>query len=48
MPEKQAIDLIYLKQGADDGVADYLLNETQAFYLRNQGKKKGLFARLFS
>lgn len=48
LPEKQAIDLIHLKQGADDGVADYLLNETQAFYLRNQGKKKGLFARLFS
>lgn len=48
LPEKQAVDLIHLQQDSSEGVVDYLVNETKAFYLRNNGKKKGLFARLFS
>ena len=40
--------LIHVNTHSVDGVEGYLLNETQAFYQRVDGKPKGFFARLFS
>ena len=46
--EQCSVDLIHVNTHSVDGVEGYLLNETQAFYQRVDGKPKGVFARLFS
>ncbi|WP_180177716.1 enhanced serine sensitivity protein SseB C-terminal domain-containing protein [Acinetobacter sp. YH01005] len=48
LKEQCPVDLIHVNPHSVDGVEGYLLNETQAFYQRVDGKPKGFFARLFS
>lgn len=46
---KISIDLLHIDpQQADEGVHQYFLKETEAFYVRQKPQKKGLFAKLFS
>ena len=42
------VDLIHMLDDDQEGVVAYLRDETEPFYVRAQGKKKGFFARLFS
>ncbi|KAB0626589.1 enhanced serine sensitivity protein SseB [Acinetobacter gandensis] len=48
MQEQGLVDLIHMLDDDQEGVVAYLRDETEPFYVRAQGKKKGFFARLFS
>lgn len=48
MQEQGLVDLIHMLDDDQEGVVAYLRDETEPFYVRVQGKKKGFFARLFS
>lgn len=46
---KTSIDLLHIDpQQADEGIHQYFLKETKAFYVRQKTLKKGFFATLFS
>lgn len=47
--KKRIVDLVHIDENDENsGLQHYLLNETEAFYVRATTKKKGFFARLFS
>ncbi len=48
LENKKPIDLFLINSNDKEGLSHYLLAETKPFYVRQNEKKKGFFARLFS
>lgn len=48
LENKKPIDLFIIDSNDKEGLSHYLLMETKPFYVRQEEKKKGFFARLFS
>lgn len=46
--QKKPIDLIFIDMNDKKGLSHYFLHETQPFYIRQDEKKKGIFAKLFA
>ena len=46
--KKTAVDLMFIDEHEQEGLSHYFLSETQPFYVREQERKKGFFAKLFS
>lgn len=45
--QKKSVELVFIDARAREGLSHYFLHETQAFYIRQDEKKKGFFAKLF-